>query len=299
MDVPEEIVQENHYYPFGLNTNYSWMNNTTLLDNRYQYNGKELNDDFGLNWIDYGARWYDAAVGRWWSVDPMAGKYVRWSGYNYVLGNPIKLIDPDGRSVDDIIISNKDPEAFYNLKKLTNDELTMDPFGVVTIAKLGGANTDMSLTEGSKLIRELIKDNNKTTIILGMDRGNGTFAVNESTNTELRTDPKEKVEYGANVYIKGTDPSTANADGTRGLKDGAFITLGHELSHAFDLVKGKFDKTVLSPVIDFDQTPAGVNNQFTRREFKTRVFENKLREEQGLRARALPLPLNILKYINF
>lgn len=122
---------------------------------------------------------------------------------------------------------------------------------------------------------------------------------NESTNTELRTDPKEDVEYGANVYIKGTAPSTFNADGTRGLKDGTFITLGHELNHARDLVKGKFDKTILPPVIDFDFTPAMVTDKFTRREFKTRVFENKLRDEQGLKARALPLPLNLLKYIPF
>jgi len=31
--------------------------------NRYQYNGKELTSDLGLNWNDYGTRWYDPAIG--------------------------------------------------------------------------------------------------------------------------------------------------------------------------------------------------------------------------------------------
>jgi hypothetical protein len=58
-----DVVQENHYYPFGLNMEGKWINDENL-DNKYQYNGKEINDDFGLNLNDYGARWYDASVGR-------------------------------------------------------------------------------------------------------------------------------------------------------------------------------------------------------------------------------------------
>jgi RHS repeat-associated protein len=55
---------------------YDWMNNTAISpDTKYQYNGKELNDDFGLNWNDYGARWYDGSLGRWMSVDPLSRKY--------------------------------------------------------------------------------------------------------------------------------------------------------------------------------------------------------------------------------
>ncbi len=65
---------------------------------KYQYNPKELNSDFGLLWSDYGARRLDLQRGVWGQIDPLAEKYAAWSGYNYVAGNPIKHIDPDGRS---------------------------------------------------------------------------------------------------------------------------------------------------------------------------------------------------------
>ncbi len=65
---------------------------------RYRYNGKELVDEIGL--YDYGARWYDPAVARWNAVDPLASDYAAWSTYNYVMGNPIKFIDPDGMRVN-------------------------------------------------------------------------------------------------------------------------------------------------------------------------------------------------------
>jgi RHS repeat-associated protein len=91
-----EINQINHYYPFGLNMEGNWNGASADAKNKYQYNGKELQTDFGLNWNDYGARNYDAERVVWTTIDPLAEKHFDFTGYNYVLNNPIKFIDPFG-----------------------------------------------------------------------------------------------------------------------------------------------------------------------------------------------------------
>ena len=85
------VVEEvNHYYPFG------GIFASTSSVQPYKYNGKELDRKGGLDWYDYGARMYDAALGRWHVVDPMADKYYGISPYNYCLNNPFKFIGPNG-----------------------------------------------------------------------------------------------------------------------------------------------------------------------------------------------------------
>jgi RHS repeat-associated protein len=88
------VLEQNDYYPFGmLNTQLAAQSISKPL-NFYKYNGKELQKDLNLELLDYGARFYDAVLGRWHSVDPaIENGHLNYTPYAYVYNNPIRFID--------------------------------------------------------------------------------------------------------------------------------------------------------------------------------------------------------------
>ena len=94
------IVEEHNYYPFGLKHNGYNGGSNGQRHHKYMFGGKELQDEIvGSNSFevyDFGARNYDAALGRWMNLDPLAEKFPNHSPYSFCFNNPVYFIDPDG-----------------------------------------------------------------------------------------------------------------------------------------------------------------------------------------------------------
>jgi RHS repeat-associated protein len=95
-EVPGEIIQEKHYYPFGMKMTGPWMGAAAGAKIAYQYNGIEHVDDFDLNVNMAMYRTLDPVIGRWWSVDPKGESFTDLSPYNSMMNSPMVYTDPYG-----------------------------------------------------------------------------------------------------------------------------------------------------------------------------------------------------------
>jgi len=194
-----------NYYPFGLkHKGYNFV--ITGRKHNYGYNGKEENNELGLEWHDFGFRNYDASLGRWMNLDPLAENYFDNSPYNYVVNNPTFYIDPDGMKV-------KDPDGVAKkYKKHLSDNVT----------RLKGLISKGYLDEG--VANKLISFNNsELKKISKLEKSDQVYTFSSKTTSK---------EGGVSYDASSDEVRITVGKSNLGL-------IGHELNHAYQFEKGK------------------------------------------------------------
>ena len=135
------VQQVSHYCPFG-----GLFGEGLQTSNQpYRYNGKELDRQLDLDLYDYGARHYDAALGRWLTVDPLAEVQPNKTPYHYCSNNPITRIDPTGMLDGDYYDKQRnwlyndgiDDGKVYEVSQMPGVSLDIEGSGVLNVEYVG------------------------------------------------------------------------------------------------------------------------------------------------------------------
>ncbi len=229
------IVKKTNYYPFGL-TQKGYNNLTTSLGSagakKYQYNGKELQDDYGLDWYDYGARMYDPALGRFHVQDRFAENYYDLSTYQYGANNPVLMIDINGDSLNFSSAMATDPNA---VKNVTNDVQTQTGL-TLTVDPTSGQMTYATTTnKRGKTVAAVATDANGKKVGSRNARKMITKAIdNKNTVNVYATNKMGSMGGGLQININSTQISLLISGTSSNLDSktmGFGMTFLHELGH--------------------------------------------------------------------
>ena len=112
---------------------------------RYDFNAKEHQPELDLNWHDYHARNYYAALGRWMNVDPLADETMQ--PYSFANNNPLRFTDPTGMAAEEWV--NKDGKYFYDDRVV--DQATAEEHHGEDAKHIGVNKTVSTVVNGEKV----------------------------------------------------------------------------------------------------------------------------------------------------
>ena len=234
-DDKANITQYDAYLPYG---ELLVDEHSSSEDLPYKFNGKQFDDETGLYYYD--ARYMNPMASLWYGVDPLAEKYNSIGGYVYCIGNPIRLVDPDGKKIVLVGTYKEKMKTLSNLQSLTNDNLYLNKTtGVVTIGGKRWSNRNSHFTAGTKLIRTIINSKKTTEIGVnsqGINKAHSIYrqdAYNgKGTDVRITYDPNQ--EHSPEVLVR--NPRNGNSSYE---VSPVIINLGHELVHAERALYGR------------------------------------------------------------
>ena len=236
------VEETNHYYPFG------GVFASAGSIQPYKYNGKEFDNKKGLNWYDYGARHYDAALGRFTTNDRFAEKYYSMSPYQYGANNPVNNIDVNG----DTIVVNPNPNGLIDNVRMF--------FGFDTKYQKDVKADLQQLKKDDKEIGEMIIELEKSKNVHSITR---TKRGKSNSSGFDREKAKKDIPQGS-IINYDLDVKTDINGNHRTPR----IGLSHELQHSSDVDKG---------IMSYEN----IGNGIPMREIRAINTENKIRKRTG------------------
>ena len=258
-------IQFNHYYPYGLPM--AETSDGKQNEQPYKYNGKEFERKNGLNWMDYGARHYDAALGRFTTMDPLAEKYYGVSPYAYCGNNPVRYVDPDGRKIVDAkgnVIYTKDdgwlPNASQDALRIGN-AMMQTRTGMIQFEKMVNAdhNITLSISSESKIERA----NNRNRYRLGTSKK--YFVGDKLKSVDIVIFEGTLNEF----FTANTSKSKKYKVATKNNNEAIGAIAIHESVHATDEqnIKESKENVTKNTSHDIEKTPNEVENNTLRELF--------------------------------
>jgi RHS repeat-associated protein len=224
------VDQITEYYPFGLPI-YSQSISQEMQP--YKFGGKELDEMHGLNWYDQGARSFDAIVPRTPTMDPLAEKYYSSSPYALFGNNPVRYVDPDGRSPLSALRGVRNAYKFYRYQRAAQAIRTAQ----ATNAALGATAAASSVV----VYNHYVDGDKSAEVLQALTRGvnldqsmtqNATATTREQRNEQDKRGRKAQAEQdkqqanvqqkvingGHNPQDSGGDFNPNNPDPNKGVK---------------------------------------------------------------------------------
>jgi RHS repeat-associated protein len=230
------ILQVNEYYPFGMEMAENGYENVLESENKYKYNGKELQDDLDLDWYDYGARMYDASIGRFMVTDRFSEKYYDFSPYQYGASNPVLYVDVNGDSLNVALIQRYDEANGTNyLQQITNN-LTAQT-GLTYTVTTGGQLVYQTDSNGNPLVATTT-DAAGNTVQAGSQEARDimTDAISNSTTAFTRiTTGRSNAPVGGTLININPNQITTMMSGAQNVDPntmGMGMTFMHEILHS-------------------------------------------------------------------